>query len=97
MVDVWLFAGLLIPFVIISILVILDYLIMKESNQVTEISRNLEKKSKWNSRMFLKCMQISLPITTGILCTVYWIFGLTHYYYSSTGLTQELAFSGTWC
>ena len=93
MVDVWLFGGLIIPFVIISILVILDYLIIKESNEVTKIG----KSTKWNSKMFLKCMQITLPITAGILCTIYWIYGLTHYYYFSTGLSQELAFSGTWC
>ena len=93
MVDVWLFGGLIIPFVIISILVILDFLIIKESNQVTKIG----KESKWNSKMFLKCMQITLPIIAGILCTIYWIFGLTHYFYFSTALTQELAFSGTWC
>ena len=93
MVDVWLFGGLIIPFVIISILVILDYLIIKESNEVTKLG----KSTKWNSKMFLKCMQITLPIAAGILCTIYWIYGLTHYYYFSTGLSQELAFSGTWC
>ena len=80
MIDVWLFGGLITPFVIIAILVIMDYLIIREANQVTDMRIEGKCKSKWNANTFLKSMQIILPITTGIFCIIYWIIGLTHYF-----------------
>ena len=86
MIDVWLFGGLITPFVIITILVILDYLIIRETNQVTDMRTKGKCKNKWNASTFLKCMQIILPITTGIFTIVYWIIGLLYYY--TTDYTQ---------
>ena len=77
MIDIWLFCGLIVPFIVIGGLIILDYMILKESNQITEMNAN--KKSKWNSKTFLKCLQIILPLTTWILGLIYWIVGLGHY------------------
>ena len=71
MIDVWLASGMIVPFVIIAVLVILDHMIIRESNQVTEI-RNDENKYKWNSKMFLKSMQVILPVTIGLFCIIYW-------------------------
>ena len=77
MIDIWLFSGLILPFIIICILVFLNHLVLKESNEVVDIGMN-GKKSKWNSKMFLKSMQIILPSTMCTLCIVYWIIGLVH-------------------
>ena len=38
MIDIWLFTGMIFPFFIISILVIMDTLIMQEKNQVLDLS-----------------------------------------------------------
>ena len=87
MIDTWLFSGMIFPFLIIAILVILDYLIIRETNQVTDMRKEGKCKSKWNSKTFLRCMQIILPISNGIFCTTYWIIGLSYYY--TTDYTQE--------
>ena len=79
MIDIWLFGGLVVPFVIIGILIFLDYLVMRETNQVIEMNKK-DEKSQWNSKSFMKSMQIILPLTAVILIGSYWIFGLFHYY-----------------
>ena len=78
MIDIWLVSGLVIPFLIIAILVIMDYMIVRENKEVTEIGN--EGKECWNSDMFLKTMQIILPLTVGMFCILYWIIGLSYYY-----------------
>ena len=87
MIDIWLFGGLIFPFLTIGILVILDYLIIRETNQVSDIRNKGKCKSKWNSQTFLRCMQILLPISNGLFCITYWIIGLSYYY--TTDYTQE--------
>ena len=76
MIDVWLFGGLIFPFFIITILVIMDSLIMRERNQVIE----LEEKKRLKSTVFMKSMQVMLLIIGSTLCVIYWVVGLHHYY-----------------
>ena len=78
MIDIWLVSGLIVPFLIIAILVIMDYMTVRESKKVVEIGN--EGKVCWNSKMFLKCMQIILPLTVGMFCIIYWLIGLSYYY-----------------
>ena len=78
MVDIWLLGGLLFPFVIITILVIMDSLIIKENDQVTDLKH--EGKIRLNSKVFMKSMQVMLLATVGTLSLIYWIAGLYHYY-----------------
>ena len=78
MIDIWLFGGLIVPFIIIVILIILDYLVMRENNAVTELQK--EDEIKWNSKSFIKTMRISLPIAAGFLMGTYWLIGLTYYF-----------------
>ena len=78
MIDIWLFGGLIVPFIIIGILTILDYLVMRETNAVIELQN--EDENKWNSRCFIKTMRILLPLTAGFLMGSYWIIGLTYYF-----------------
>ena len=77
MIDIWLFGGLIFPFVIITILVLMDSQITREKNQVIDMT----KKSKiLKSTMFMRSMQVTL-LTIGItLCVIYWIIGLYHRY-----------------
>ena len=65
MIDIWLFCGLIFPFVIICALTILDYMIIKENDRR---NTNLAGQNKqiWNSKKALKSMQIILPTMTGI-------------------------------
>ena len=82
MIDIWLFGSLVLPFLIIIILVVVDYLTMKENNEIKPCGNMVETKigkiraSKW----FMALMQILLASTTLILCIIYWAIGLSHYY-----------------
>ena len=78
MIDIWLFGGLIVPFVIIGILIFSDHLVMKEANQVIDLKN--KEKNKWNSKLFITSMQIMLPLLAGILMGSYWIIGLIHYF-----------------
>ena len=78
MIDIWLFGGLIVPFIIIVILILVDYLVMKETNQVIDIAK--DNKNQWNSKSILTTMQIILPLLAGILMGSYWIIGLIHYF-----------------
>merc|ERR1712020_319018 len=56
MIDIWLFGGLFFPFIIITILIIMDSLITKEKNQVIGMKKGI----RLNSKSFLKWMKVSL-------------------------------------
>ena len=77
MIDIWLFSGLIFPFFIAFILVIMDSLTMKEMNQVIDM-KNEGKMLK--STMFMRSMQVILLSIGLIGCITYWIIGLYHYY-----------------
>ena len=77
MIDIWLFGGLIFPFFIIAILVIMDYLVIREINQVIDM-RNKGKMLK--STMFMRLMQVFLISIGSTLCLIYWVIGLYHYY-----------------
>ena len=77
MIDIWLFGGLIFPFFIITILVIMDSLVIREINQVIDM-RNEGNMLK--STMFMRSMQIMLLTIGSTLCVIYWIFGLYHHY-----------------
>ena len=94
MIDIWLFGGLVVPFAIIGILIVLDSLIIKESNKVMDMRiKNGGSGTKktgwksfldfggWSSKSFLSSMRIILLITTSSLSIIYWIIGLFHYYF----------------
>ena len=78
MIDIWLFGGLIVPFIIIGVLVILDYKVIKESNDVIEMQK--ENDNKWSSKCFIKTMRIMLLVIVAFLVASYWIIGLTHYF-----------------
>ena len=78
MIDVWLFGGLIFPFFIIAILVIMDFLIMREKNLVIDFKD--EGNGRLKSAVFMKSMQIMLLTVCGTLCIAYWIVGLYHYH-----------------
>ena len=78
MIDIWLFGGLIVPFIIIGVLVILDYKVIKESNDVIEMQK--ENDNKWSSKCFIKTMRIMLLVIVAFLVASYWIVGLTHYF-----------------
>ena len=77
MIDIWLFGGLIFPFFIIAILVIMDYLVNKEKDQVIEM-RN--KGELLKSTLFMRSMRVILVTIGSTLCLIYWIIGLYHYY-----------------
>ena len=77
MIDIWLFGGLIFPFFIIAILVIMDSIVIKEKNQVIDMTKE-EKMLK--STMFMRSMQVMLLTIVGTLCIIYWVIGLYHHY-----------------
>ena len=80
MIDIWLIGGLILPFFVIVILVIMDSLIMMEKDLVMEM-RN-EGKVILKSKLFMGSMQAILLTVGGTLSLTYWIIGLNHYYHS---------------
>ena len=78
MIDVWLFGGLIVPFIIIWILIILDYLVMKETNKVKDFQKKDE--NIWNPKYFIKVMRIIVSLAVGFSMGLYWIIGLTYYF-----------------
>ena len=79
MIDIWLFGGLIFPFFIIAILIIMDFLVIRDINQVNDM-RNEGEMLK--STMFMRSMQVMLFTIGSILCIIYWFVGLHHYYSS---------------
>ena len=77
MIDIWLFGGLFFPFIIVTILIIMDNLIMKEKNQVIDMKKGI----RLNSKSFMKWMKISLFAVSGIFCAIYWSYGMYHFYF----------------
>ena len=77
MIDIWLFGGLIFPFFIITILVIMDSLVMREINQVIDMKN---KGKMLTSTMFMRSMKFILLTIGSTLCVIYWAVGLYHYY-----------------
>ena len=77
MIDIWLFGGLIFPFIIITILVIMDLLVTNEKNQVIDMTK---EGKMLKSTMFIRSMQVMLITIGSILCVIYWVFGLYHHY-----------------
>ena len=77
MIDIWLFGGLIFPFFIIAILVVMDSIVIKEKNEVIDM-RKEEKVLK--STIFMMSMQVMLLTIVGTLCIIYWVIGLYHHY-----------------
>ena len=87
MIDVWLFGGLIVPFIIIWILIILDYLVMKETNKVKDFQKKDE--NIWNPKYFIKVMRIIVSLAVGFSMGLYWIIGLTYYFNWNFGSFQR--------
>ena len=77
MIDIWLFGGLIFPFFIITILVIMDSLVIQEKDEVIDM-RKEEKMLK--STIFMSSMKFIILIIGTTLCIIYWSVGLHHYY-----------------
>ena len=73
-IDVWLFFGLIMPFVIICILVKIDSWIEKEKDQVSRMGEQITWKK------YLKAIQVCMPIINGTICLAYWVFAIYHYF-----------------
>ena len=76
MIDIWLFGGLIFPFFIITILVIMDFLVTNEKNLVIDMKK--EGKTL-KSTMFMRSMKLMLITIGSTLCAIYWAVGLYHY------------------
>ena len=77
MIDIWLFAGLIFPFFIITILIIMDSLVIKEKNQVIDMRKDGKM---LNSTMFMRSMKFIILMIGTTLSIIYWVVGLHHYY-----------------
>ena len=77
MIDIWLFGGLIFPFFIITILVIMDSLVIKEKNEVIDMRKEGEM---LKSIVFMRSMKFIIFTIGTTLCIIYWIVGLHHYY-----------------
>ena len=77
MIDVWLFAGLMLPFIIICILIALNALVLYENKQVISLRG---KKNNLKSKYFIKRMQIVLPVLTVILGLSYMFVAFNDYF-----------------
>ena len=76
MIDIWLFSGLILPFIIICILIVLDSLVLDEKKQGSSLRNNSKR---WSSKAIKKAMQICIPTLTIILCLLYLIVAFYNY------------------
>ena len=72
-IDVWLFFGLIMPFVIICILVKIDSWIVREKDQVSRMGEQITWKK------YMKAIQVCIPMINGTICLAYWVFAIYHY------------------
>ena len=77
MIDVWLFGGLIFPFFIITILVIMDSLVIKEKNQIIDMRKDGKM---LKSTLFMRLMKFIILTIGTTLSIIYWVVGLHHYY-----------------
>ena len=77
MIDIWLFGGLTFPFFIITILVMMDFLVTNEKNQIIDMRKDGRM---MKSMMFMRSMKVMMIIIGTTLCVIYWVVGLYHYY-----------------
>ena len=80
MFDIWLFGGLTFPFFIVTILVVMDSLIMREKDKVIDMSNEGNRRLK--STIFMNSMQVMVSTLGSTLFVTYWVVGLNHYYTS---------------
>ena len=80
MIDIWLFTGLFIPFIIFNILVSLDILNFQEKDKNTFVYAWMNDEEKSKSRTLLKVSRIVIPVMTVVFCFIYWLVALTIYY-----------------
>ena len=81
MIDIWLFTGLFLPFVVFNILVALDILIMQEKDKSISVYAWMkDDEEKTTSKLILKVSRVLIPVITVIFCIIYWIFALTIYH-----------------
>ena len=77
MIDIWLFSGLILPFIIICFLIALDSLVLNEKSQITSETGT---RKKWNAKFIMKIMQIVIPTATIILGLLYSLIAIYNYY-----------------
>ena len=76
MIDIWLFGGLIGPFIIIVILIIINNLIMRENDEVIDLRK---EDALITSKCCLRVMQIMFPLMITIFVGIYWFIGLAQY------------------
>ena len=81
MIDIWLFGGLIFPFFIIAILIIMDFLVIRDGD-IYQVNDVMNEGEMLKSTMFMRSMQVMLLTIGSILCIIYWFVGLHHYYSS---------------
>ena len=77
MIDIWLFGGLIGPFIIIVILIIINNLIMRENDEVIDLRK--DNGPLITSKCCLRVMQILFPLMITIFVGIYWFIGLAQY------------------
>jgi len=79
MIDVWLFCGLILPFFLICILVVLDAMITKEKDEIILLTSKSKKKG-WTSQSLLKITKLAFPTFNVVFCFIYWSYAFYNYY-----------------
>ena len=80
MIDIWLFTGLFIPFIIFNILVSLDILNFQEKEKKTSVYAWMNDEEKSKSKTLLKVSRIIIPVITVVFCFMYWLVAMIIYY-----------------
>ena len=80
MIDIWLFTGLFIPFIIFNILVSLDILNFQEKEKKKSVYAWMNDVEKSKSKTLLKVSRIIIPVMTVVFCFMYWLVAMIIYY-----------------
>lgn len=77
MIDYWLLGGLIIPFIVFNILIVIDILVLQNRNQVVDKYVSEQPTSiNVKAKKILTFFRIAIPVSTIIIILIYWSIAL---------------------
>ena len=77
MIDYWLLGGLIIPFIVFNILIVIDILVLQNRNQVVDKYVSDQPTSiNVKAKKILTFFRIAIPVSTTTIIIVYWSIAL---------------------
>ena len=76
MIDYWLLGGLIIPFIVFNVLIVIDILLLRNHSGVEVTTESGVNNVNIKAKRALHICRISIPIVTFLIVLVYWSIAL---------------------